>query len=169
MSDFASELDLDGLSAVFDNDDWGGILVSNRVVARNELGRFAERVHEANSRATATAGRRGAMKMREIVPKKTRNLAQSVHWHLTGSTKGEISFGRGAPYWRYVAYGAREHKITAWVRFWWEREKRPWALPSDPDQKINHPGIKPHPFIQTVHHYTQLELEDAMRREYALL
>lgn len=170
MSDFAFTdigAELDGLGHVFDTTDFGELLVKNDVTARNDLGRFATEVGYAHERATRKAGIRGADFMRQVIPKgKTLKLLRSIRWVTTSSRRGEIQFGRGAPYWRYVAYGARPHPITGWVRFWWANKARPW---SPGPNTISHPGIAPNPFIETTHHYTQLELEDAMREEYAHL
>jgi HK97 gp10 family phage protein len=169
MSDF-SELDaeLEAFGALFDNEkDLGSLLVNNTVTARNDLGRFAEHVHEAHARATATAGRRGADMMRTIIPKKTGALAGTVSWSLEGSRHGAITWGNAdTPYWRYVAFGARPHPITGWVNFYWERMERDWEPGPN---TIKHPGIHPNPFITTTYRHTQMELEEAMRREYAQL
>ena len=165
-SDITNELD--ALGHLWDNEDIGSLVFTNRIKSRNRLGRFATEVSEAHNRATDAAGRYGARAMRLALADHTKTgaLIGSVHYHNLGSRRGEISWGKGAPHWRYLAYGARRHPIKGSVKFWWENRGRMWYPGTN---TIDHPGIHPVPFIQESYEAAQHELEAAMRREYALL
>lgn len=141
--------------------------MSNRVVARNEIGRFADSCSQAAERTVHKAVERGAKLSRGFAPSgtkpdpRTTKLKESIQPFMLSRTQGG---------WRAVARhalaiekGAVAHEITGKVTFWWEGEGR-WWMPGE--NMIQHPGNAAQPYLRPAYEIVMHDIMAIARGEY---
>ena len=123
--------------------------VSNKVIARDDKGRFRAACSAAAARTIKEAIEEGAALSRANAPvghkldARTVPLKDSIVAVQDSRISGHwYSFARHA---LPVEFGSRAHEITGDVKFYWEYASR-WWKPSD--NIINLPGIDAQPFLR---------------------
>ena len=129
-------------------------VITTKVYARNEIGRF---ISECEAAATRTvkdmldAGADVARKEAPVGPKPDRRtvpLRDSIETHMTSRTSGY--FSSNARHAGPIEFGAVPHVIPGnpYLHFFWESEGRWWVpgLLADQDL-VNHPGNAAQPFM----------------------
>lgn len=141
--------------------------VSNRVVARNNLGRFISEIESGGEQAVRDAIEQGAALSRDLAPvgvkpdKRTVPLASSIETVMSSRTSG---------YWRSFArhalpieFGARPHPLPGNVRFFWMEEGRWWKPGTN---TINHPGNQAQPFLRPAYEAVMGRVMENVKRRY---
>lgn len=125
------------------------VAVSNRVIARDNFGRF---IAECKMAATATVKElieEGTNLSRAMAPAsgkpdpRTAPLKASIYGEMLSATSGHwVATARHA---LPIEFGAGAHQITGWVGFFWENAGRQWE--PGPNM-INHPGNAAQPYLR---------------------
>lgn len=154
------------------------LATSNRVVARNGIGRFIAECEMAATRTVEDAIDEGARLSREMAPAgvkpdpRTPPLKASIFTHMQGRTSGY--WGSNARHALPVETGARRHPIPANVKFYWDKVHRMWMIPevyfrvtgypgADP---IDHPGNPAQPFLKPAYKIVMRNIMAHARRNY---
>lgn len=147
--------------------------VSNRVVVRNELGRFISDCEQAGENTAKKLVERGAKMSRELAPvgpkhdPRTIPLAQSIRARMISRTSGVWeSYARHA---LHQEFGTRAHTMygSPYFQFYWEAMGRMWIPGLFADQDIiNHPGHGPQPFLRPAYEAVMAQAMAVARAEY---
>jgi hypothetical protein len=138
----------------------GGFAVSNRVVARNGIGRFIRECEMAAERTVKKAVDEGADMSRALAPvgpkedPRTIPLKASIYTRMLGRTAGE--WGAAARHAMAQEFGAGPHIITGNpnLAFYWEAAGRRFVPASVYYRQpglvtvVNHPGNPAHPYLR---------------------
>lgn len=141
--------------------------VSNRVVARNGIGRFISECEAAATTSVEDAIERGAALSIEMAPKgagddpRTIALADSIYAEMTGATSGHwIATARHA---LPVEFGSVAHDQTGDVSFFWEAEGRMW----EPGPNIiKHPAVGAQPYLRPAYKAIMGEMMQILKKHY---
>jgi hypothetical protein len=125
------------------------VAMSNRVVARNNLGRFIRECEQAAEATVRELVEDGAEMSRDLAPTghkvdlRTIPLKQSITSKMVSRTSGywQASARHALP----IEFGAGPHEITGQVHFYWEYAGR-WWKPGD--NMIQHPGNAAQPYLR---------------------
>lgn len=144
-----------------------GIAVSNRVVARNDIGRFIRDCEVAGTRTVESAIEKGAQLSRDLAPVGLKNDTRTSHLKdsintkmLSGNSGVWIASARHA---LAVEKGARPHEIPGNVSFFWENEDRFW---NPGDNMIQHPGNDAQPYLRPAYVIVMREIMGIARGKY---
>lgn len=156
----------------------GYIAVSNRVVARNGIGRFIAECELAGTRTVKKLIKRGERLSKELAPTGTKHdprtipLAQSISSRMTGATSGE--WYATARHALAQEEGAAPHQIVGspGLRFYWEAQSRMF-VPAEEfygvagmPTIVNHPGNAPQPYLRPAYEIVMRQAMSVARREY---
>jgi hypothetical protein len=125
------------------------VAVSNRVLARNNLGQFIAACQRAATETVEEAIKEGEDLAKDFAPEghkkdpRTVTLREGMYHKMLSATSGE--FGCRARHALPQEFGAVPHDITGNVTFWWDAEGRPW-LPGH--NVIKHPGNPASPYLR---------------------
>lgn len=125
------------------------VAFSNRVVVRNNLGRFIADCEGAATRTVKRAVEEGEALSKELAPTgvkhdhRTVTLREGMFSEVLSRTSGR--WGCAARHALAIELGAGPHPISGRVKFFWEEEGR-WWTPGD--NTINHPGNAAQPYLR---------------------
>lgn len=155
-----------------------GIAVSNRVTARNDIGRFIRECELAGERTIERAVEEGANISRAEAPighkhdERTIPLNQSIRTRMRGRTSGEwYSTARHA---LPIEFGAAPHEIVGspGLKFYWEAAGRMF-VPAEIYYHqpglvtvVNHPGNAPQPFLRPAYEAVMSKIMAIAKTEY---
>lgn len=156
----------------------GEFAVSNRVVARNDIGRFISACETAAERTIEKAIKEGAELSRGLAPvghkhdSRTIPLKDSIFTKMYGRTSGE--WGASARHALSQEKGARPHVIVGDpdLSFYWEAKGRRFIPGAEYYQQpglitlVNHPGNPAHPYLRPAYEIIQGRLMAIARGEY---
>lgn len=144
-----------------------GVAVSNRVIARNDIGQFRRACSDAAEKTVEEAVERGAKLSRQMAPSgtkrdpRTTKLKKSIEPHMLGRTQGEwVATARHA---LAIEKGAVPHIITGWVNFFWENQGRDWEAGPN---RINHPGNAAQPYLAPAYRVIMRQVMQIARDKY---
>src|SRR6476469_3972997 len=106
------------------------IAVSNRVIARNDIGQFIAECERAATESVEEIVKDGMDLAKGFAPEghkkdpRTVTLRAGMYYKMLSATSGE--FGCTARHALPIELSAVPHDITGNVTFWWDREGRPW-------------------------------------------
>lgn len=144
-----------------------GVAVSNRVIARNDIGQFRRACSDAAEKTVEEAIERGAKMSRQMAPSgtkrdpRTTKLKNSIEPHMLSRTQGE--WRATARHALAIENGAVPHAITGWVNFFWAREGRDWVPGSN---LINHPGNGAQPYLRPAYRIVMQQIMQIARSKY---
>lgn len=154
------------------------IAMSNRVIARDDFGRFISDVHQATHEAVRDLLHEGMEISRDLAPvghkadRRTVPLKDSMFVHMESRTRGYWgSFARHA---LPIEKGARRHFIfgNPNLGFFWEREGREW-IPAEVFYKspgmrdfVDHPGNRAQPFLRPAYDILQSRIMSTLRTKF---
>ncbi len=144
-----------------------GVAVSNRVIARNDIGRFRAACSDAAEKTVEEAIERGAKLSRQMAPRgtkrdpRTTKLKNSIEPRMLSRTQGE--WKATARHALAIEKGAVPHQITGWVNFFWENEERNWVPGKN---LINHPGNAAQPYLRPAYIVVMKQLMQIARTKY---
>jgi len=143
------------------------IAVSNRVLARNNLGRFIAECEMAARDTIEELVNEGARLSREFAPvgskkdPRTAKIRDSIEPQVLSRTSGN---------WTCTARHALPQELSGAahpqpgnVTFFWEREGRMW-VPGD--NTINHPGNPAHPYLRPAYEIVSGKAISVMQKHY---
>jgi hypothetical protein len=146
---------------------------SNRVVLRNDFGRFIAECEAAGSRTVDDILDEGVELSRNMAPvgakhdPRTVPLREGFFTQRLGRTSGV--WGNFARHALAIEKGARPHEIVGqpFMRFYWESARRMWipGLMGEPDI-INHPGNDAQPYLRPAYTIVMRRAMDIARRHY---
>lgn len=131
--------------------------VSNKVIARDNFGRFISEIEAGGEKMMEAMMEDGMKLSRALAPKgvkddpRTPKLVDSIDGTYTATTAQWWADARHA---LAQEFGAVPHEITGWVNFFWEREGRDWEPGPN---RIQHPGNAAQPYLRPAY-------ESVMRR-----
>lgn len=145
----------------------GEIAVSNKVIARDEFGRFIAECEAAGIATMRDIANKGAELSREFAPvgkrddPRTRHLKESITAHYSGTTA----------YWKADARhavivektGSVWHTQTGDVSFFWEKAGRMWKPGIN---LIRHPPTAPKPYLRPAYEIMMATWMDYAKRYY---
>jgi hypothetical protein len=147
--------------------------VSNRVVVRNNIGRFISECQAAGVRTVDEILDEGVELSREYAPvgskpdPRTVPLKDGFFVQKLSPTSGV--WGNFARHALAIERGARPHVITGnpTMQFYWEAERRMW-VPGlfGPTDIINHPGNDAQPYLRPAYRTVMRKAMDIARRHY---
>jgi hypothetical protein len=154
------------------------VAVSNRVVARNGIGRFISECEAAGQRTVEKAVRKGTELSRRRAPvghkpdSRTVTLKEGMFYKMTSRTSGY--WGNTARHAMPVEFGAAPHDIPATVSFYWEKMGRMWMVPEEYLRRtgfpgadpIHHPGNASQPYLRPAYKQIMGEIMQIARQEY---
>jgi hypothetical protein len=144
-----------------------GIAVSNRVIARNGIGRFIAACEDAGHDTVEILIERGATASKGMAPVRSGRLKGSIESHMTGATSGV--WQADAPYAMFQEEGTSAHTMigSPFFRFFWETRGRMWVpgLYGIPDV-IDHPGNKPQPFLRPAYEMIMAQAMAVAKSQY---
>lgn len=131
------------------------VTASNRVIARNGLGRFIQDCEQAATETVKELVEEGAKLSRKLAPEGSDHdprsipLKQSIWPRMISATSGVWeSFSRHA---MFVEEDTAPHTImgSPFFQFYWDNAGRMWipGLFGEPDV-VNHPGTTAQPFLR---------------------
>lgn len=138
----------------------GTLVISPRLILRNDLGRFISEVEAGSQRLTSKLVERGAQLSRALAPvghkhdRRTIPLRDSIGHEMHGRTAG--SWFATARHAMAQEKGGRSHIITGdpHLSFYWEAAGRRW-IPADEFYHqpglvdvVNHPGNPAQPYLR---------------------
>ncbi len=128
-----------------------GVVYTNRVVARNEFGRFIRACEQAAEASVLETVTDGADLAAALAPKRSGRLAASIKPFMLSSTSGV--WGSNVKYAAAQEKGASAHTITAYVSFYWDKMGRQWLYPTTYQRLTGHPRADPinHPGNPATH------------------
>lgn len=143
------------------------LAISNRVVARNGIGRFLSQCEEAATATVNDAIDRGAKLSKGFAPvgvkadPRTIRLRDSIESEMTGATSGHwyASARHAIPQEK----GGSPHFQTGDVSFYWEKKGRSWAPGSN---LINHPGNPATHYLKRAYDIVMKQVMDIAREKY---
>lgn len=149
------------------------VAVSNRVVARNGLGRFIADCEQAGHDTVEKLVDRGAKMSKRMAPEGSDHdprsipLKQSIFPRMLGRTAGVWeSIARHA---MFVEERTNPHTMFGdpVFRFYWENAGRMWipGLFGEPDI-INHPGTEAQPFLRPAYEAIMAQAMRVARSQY---
>jgi hypothetical protein len=149
------------------------VAVSNRVVARNGLGRFIADCEQAGHDTVEKLVDRGAKMSKRMAPEGTDHdprsipLKQSIFPRMIGRTAGVWeALARHA---MFVEENTAPHVMFGdpVFRFYWENASRMWVpgLFGEPDI-INHPGTTAQPFLRPAYEAIMAQAMQVARSQY---
>lgn len=97
-------------------DSWGGMVVTNDIILRNEMGQFIRRMEVGAEGAARELAQSIATLGRVFVPKRTGRLMRSIQWFMVGPYTGVAVAGEGVPYAAAQEKGASAHVIPSLLR-----------------------------------------------------
>lgn len=97
-------------------DEWGGMVVTNEIHLRNEVGQFIKRLETGAEAAARDLAENIAALGRVFVPKRTGRLMRSIKSFMVGPYTGVALAGEGVPYAAAQEEGARAHIIPSLLR-----------------------------------------------------
>lgn len=149
------------------------VAVSNRVVARNSIGRFISDCEQAAEDTAKDMVERGADLSRDLAPVGSKHdprsipIAASIRTHMISRTSGV---------WKATArhalaqeLGARPHTMygNPFFSFYWEAMGRMWKPGLFGDQDIiNHPGNAPQPYLRPAYEMVMAQAMEIARANY---
>lgn len=141
----------------------GSLDVSVKVTARDSLGRYLAKLHEAAVRTVEETVRDGSTFAKGIVPVRSGALQRSVHGVMLSSTTGGVIWGTN--HWEVQDKGGPPHLMPGRVRFFWAREGREW----DPggSNMIRHPGNPGRGFVSATKSFVDDRFMEAARRNFS--
>ena len=143
------------------------IAISNRVVARNSLGRFIADCEQAGHDTVDKLVERGESLSRRMAPKRSGALAASISSHMLSRTSGV--WQAMAPYALFQERGTTPHIMIGneFFSFFWDEAGRMWVpgLFGSPDI-INHPGNPPQPFLRPAYEAVMAMAMSVARSQY---
>lgn len=156
----------------------GGFAVSNRVVARNNIGQFIRECEVAAERTIEKAVREGAALSRTFAPVghkpdlRTIPLKDSIYTKMFGRTSGE--WGAAARHALAQEKGAGPHIIAGDpdLSFFWEAKGRRFVPASEFYHTpglvtiVNHPGNPAHPYLRPAYEIISQRIMAIARGEY---
>lgn len=145
----------------------GELAVSNRVIMRDNFGRFRRECELAMGETIKQAVEDGAQLSRDLAPvghkrdPRTTKLKDSITAVVVSRTQG---------YWQASArhalaqeLGAAPHEIPGEVHFFWEREGRWWEPGTN---TINHPGNAAQPYLRPAYQAIMNRIMSIAKRYY---
>lgn len=153
-----------------------GLAVSNRVIARNGIGRFIGECEGAATKTVTKAAKRGAKLSKAYAPvghkhdKRTIPLTESIDWRLLSRTAAE--WFASARHAMPQEFGAGPHPIEGNLRFFWEEQGRMFVPASEfygvPGMTtiVNHPGNPAHPYLRPAYEDVMAQFMQIARSEY---
>ena len=147
--------------------------LENHVIARNQIGQFADACSAAATASVRDAAERGVQYAKANAPvgpkhdKRTATLQDSFYVEQISRT--QVKFGNSARHAMAQEFGARPHEIPGnpFLRFYWEEAGRMWVPGLFGDQDIvNHPGNPAQPFMRPAYRRVMQEFMDIVRRHY---
>ncbi len=128
-----------------------GLVYSNRVIARNNFGRFIRECEQAAESTVLETVTEGARLAAVYAPKRTFTLAGSIKPFMLSATSGV--WGTNTPYAAAQEFGAAAHTIDAHVKFFWNKAGRMWMYPETYLARTGYPGADPinHPGNPATH------------------
>jgi hypothetical protein len=144
----------------------GDIAVSNKVIARDEFGRFIAACKVAGSETMRDIANKGADLSRQFAPKghkpdpRTPRIVDSITSYSTATTAHWEADARHA-----IAQeqGAPPHEIPGDVSFFWEKMGRMW---NPGKNTIHHPGNPAHPYLRPAYQIMMATWMDYAKRYY---
>jgi hypothetical protein len=144
----------------------GDIAVSNKVIARDEFGRFISECKIAGENTMRDIAEKGADLSRQLAPKghkpdpRTRRLVEAITSSYTATTAHWEADARHA-----IAQeqGAGPHEISGNVSFFWEKMGRMWRPGKN---MIQHPGNRAQPYLRPAYQIMMATWMDYARRYY---
>lgn len=155
-----------------------GLAVSNRVTARNDIGRFIKECEMAAKRTIERAVEEGAQMSRDFAPvghkvdERTVPLAQSIKSRMLSRTSGE--WYATARHALPIEFGAAPHEIygSPGLKFYWESAGRMF-VPAEIYYNqpglvtvVNHPGNAPQPYLRPAYKAIMDRIMAIARAEY---
>ena len=132
----------------------GRIVATNRVIARNNFGRFIAQCEAAGPKTVRDMAQDGAKLSKALAPvghkhdNRSIPIGQSIDWTAAGTTGYWFATARHA---LFQELGAGPHTIAGspFLQFFWEAMGRMW-IPGKfgPVDIVNHPGNPPQPFLR---------------------
>jgi hypothetical protein len=150
-----------------------GVAVSNRVVARNGIGRFISDCEQAGEATARKMVSRGAKLSRELAPVGSKHdrrsipISQSIREKMLSRTSGV--WQATARHSLHQEFGTRPHTMygSPFFRFYWEAMGRMWVPGLFGGQDIiNHPGHGPQPFLRPAYEMVMAQAMAIARAEY---
>jgi hypothetical protein len=149
------------------------IATSNRVIARNGLGRFIADCEQAGHDTVEKLVDEGAKLSRRMAPEGTEHdyrsipIKQSIFPRMLSRTSGVwSSLSRHA---MFQEEGTQPHTMygNPYFRFFWDNAGRMWVpgLFGSPDI-INHPGNPPQPFLRPAYESIMARAMSVARAQY---
>lgn len=128
-----------------------GVIYTNRVIVRNNFGRFIADCEQAANETVEDVVTEGAEVAASFAPKRTMRLANSIKPFMITRTSGV--WGSNAPYAAAQEKGAVPHPISAYVSFYWHKAGRQWLHPPAYEWITGYPGADPisHPGNPATH------------------
>lgn len=141
---------------------------SNRVIARNNMGRFLSRLELAGARTMEDIADEGVKLSRGLAPtrtdgredRRTRSLQESF---FTIVTPNSAQWGNSARHAMPQETGSVPHPITGNVTFWWVNEDRLWTPGKN---TIDHPGNPSRPYLRPAYVQVMSRYMEIARRHY---
>ena len=118
-----------------------GVIYTNRVIARNNFGRFIAECEQAAENTVEDTVSEGADIAASLAPKRTLRLASSIKPFMLSRTSGV--WGSNVPYAAAQEKGAAPHPISAYVSFYWHKVGRQWLPPPAYERITGRPGADP--------------------------
>lgn len=156
----------------------GYIAVSNRVIARNGIGRFIAECEIAGTRTVQKLIKRGERLSKDFAPRghkhdpRTIPLVDSIESRMTGRTSGE--WYATARHALPQEKGAAPHVIAGspHLRFFWDEQGRMFVPAEEfygvpgAVTMVNHPGNPPQPYLRPAYEIVMREAMRVADREY---
>jgi hypothetical protein len=141
--------------------------VSNRVVARSQIGQFIRDCEVAGEKTVEKAIKRGETLSKQLAPvgvkadPRTKSLRDSIESRMLSRTSGEwVATARHA---LPIEKGAAPHDIPGEVSFFWENMGRNWIPGTN---VINHPGNAAQPYLRPAYEIVMRDIMAIARGEY---
>lgn len=148
-------------------------VVSTRVIARNNFGRFIADVEGAATATVEEAIEKGVTMSKGMAPVGSRHDSRDIpiidafYTHMLGRTSGV--WGNDSGHALFQELGTGPHLIigSPFFRFFWESAGRWWIPGLFGDQDIiNHPGNPPQPFMKPAYEVIARELLSIAAKHY---
>lgn len=146
--------------------------VSRAIMERDRFGQFISAIERAGDDLLEDYANKMSRSAKEKAPVRSGRLRDGIMPVRLGHNEWRVV--STAPHAMPIEKGARPHPISAYVRFFWEKQGRVWMHPdeyfnltghagADP---IMHPGNAAQPYLEPAFEQWWPELRADMRRRY---
>jgi hypothetical protein len=151
----------------------GGFAVSNRVVVRNNFGRFIADIEGAATATVKEAAEKGESIAQGLAPVGGKVDPRTAPIHASFFTqvisRTSAIWGNTARHALHQEFGTGPHTITGspYLHFFWQEAGR-WWVPGlfGPQDVVNHPGHGEQPYLRPSYRAVSKMLLDIAKKHY---